>query len=110
VPRPTSSSTSSVSAARSRPCCPEELARSDEAALLRSVAERYVYNIVHLIYRSKHYEDRSKDYDFSRLAMREHWRAGYHDAVRTLRHPEVLEPPGGIEKVFTFDLALDGRE
>jgi hypothetical protein len=19
-----------------------------------------------------------------------HWRAGYHDAVRTLRHPEVL--------------------
>jgi Patatin phospholipase len=26
--------------------------------------------------------------------MEEHWRAGYHDAVRTLRHPEALQRPG----------------
>ena len=25
--------------------------------------------------------------------MEEHWQAGYHDAVRTLRHPEVLQLP-----------------
>ena len=42
--------------------------------------------------------------------MQEHWRAGYNDAVRTLRHPEVLEKPKGVEGVFTFDLAADGRE
>ena len=35
----------------------------------------------------------SKDYEFSRLSMEEHWRAGYHDARRTLRHAEVLERP-----------------
>jgi NTE family protein len=41
--------------------------------------------------------------------MGEHWRAGYHDARRTLRHPEVLERPNG-EGVLTFDLAQDGRD
>ena len=42
--------------------------------------------------------------------MAEHWRAGYHDTTRTLRHPEVLERPTNAEGVFTFDLADDGRE
>jgi NTE family protein len=46
---------------------------------------------VHLIYRAKQYEGHSKDFEFSRVSMREHWSAGYHDAVRTLRHPEVLQ-------------------
>jgi NTE family protein len=53
---------------------PEDLKASEEAELLRSVANRKVYNIVHLIYRSKHYEGHSKDYEFSRLTMEEHWR------------------------------------
>jgi hypothetical protein len=39
-----------------------------------------------------------------------HWRAGYHDARRTLRHPEVLRRPNNHTGVFTFDLAGDGRE
>jgi NTE family protein len=65
---------------------------------------------VHLIYRAMNYEGHSKDYEFSRASMQEHWRAGYHDAVRTLRHPEVLERPANHEGVFAFDLAYDGRE
>ena len=51
----------------------------------------------------------SKDYEFSRLSMEDHWRAGYHDTVRTLRHPEVLERPDNHEGVMTFDLAQNGR-
>jgi NTE family protein len=89
---------------------PEDLKASEEARMLRSAADRKIYSIVHLIYRSKHYEGNSKDYEFSRLTMEEHWRAGYHDAVRTLRHPEVLERPNSLEGVSTFDLAQDGRE
>jgi NTE family protein len=89
---------------------PDDLKASEEARMLRSIADHNVYNIVHLIYRSKHYEGHSKDYEFSRLTMGEHWRAGYHDAVRTLRHKEVLERPSNLEGVFTFDLAQDGRE
>jgi NTE family protein len=89
---------------------PEELKNGPEAQLLGTVAERKVYNIVHLIYRAKNYEGHSKDREFSRLSMKEHWRAGYHDARRTLRHPEVLKRPIDHAGVFTFDLAADGRE
>jgi NTE family protein len=89
---------------------PRELRNSPQARLLASEADRKVYNIVQLIYRAKDYEGHSKDYEFSRLSMEEHWRAGYHDARRTLRHPEVLARPTNHEGVFTFDLAVDGRE
>jgi NTE family protein len=89
---------------------PETLRDSPEAKLLGSVASRSVYNIVHLIYRAKNYEGHSKDYEFSQQSMEEHWRVGYHDARRTLRHPEVLNRPSNHEGVFTFDLANDGRE
>jgi NTE family protein len=89
---------------------PDDLQNGPEARLLRPNADREVYNIVHLIYRAKNYEGHSKDYDFSRASMEEHWQVGYHDAVRTLRHPEVLERPTNHEGVFTFDLAQDGRE
>ena len=65
---------------------------------------------MHLIYRSKHYEGHSKDYEFSWLSMEEHWRAGYHDAVRSLRDPQALQRPRNLEGVSTFDLAVDGRE
>jgi NTE family protein len=89
---------------------PDDLKASEEAKILRSAADHKVYNIVHLIYRSRHYEGQSKDYEFSRLTMEDHWRAGYHDAVRTLRHQEVLERPNHLEGVFTFDLAQASRE
>jgi NTE family protein len=89
---------------------PDALKDSEEARMLRPLADHKVYNLVHLIYRSKHYEGNSKDYEFSRLTMKEHWRAGYHDTIRTLRHPEVLARPDNLEGVFTFDLAEDGRE
>src|SRR5580700_5812911 len=72
---------------------PPHLQDSPEAQLLRPNTWHRVYNIVHLIYRARNYEGHSKDYEFSRASMQEHWRAGYHDARRTLRHPEVLEQP-----------------
>jgi len=72
---------------------PEELRRGPEAALLRNVADRKVYNIVHLMYRAKSYEGPAKDYEFWRGSMEDHWRAGYYDVVRTLHHPQVLEWP-----------------
>jgi len=87
-----------------------ELLASEEARMLNSIADHKVYSIVELIYRSKHYEGHSKDYEFSRLSMEDHWRAGYHDAVRTLRYPEALQRPRNQEGVSMFDLAVHGRE
>ncbi len=89
---------------------PADLLTSEEAKMLISIADEKVYSLVQLIYRSRHYEGHSKDYEFSRLSMEEHWRAGYHDALRTLRHPEALQRPRNQEGVSTFDLAVDGRE
>jgi NTE family protein len=89
---------------------PAELRDSAEGAALCPIAQRKVYNLVQLIYRSKGYEGSAKDYEFSRRSMEDHWSAGYHDTVRTLRHPEVLARPQNHEGVFTFDLAQDGRE
>ena len=89
---------------------PDGLCDNDDVRFLKSVASDNVYNIVHLIYRAKTYEGHSKAYEFSRLSMQDHWRAGYHDAQRTLRHPEVVTRPSNMEGVFTFDLERDGRE
>ena len=72
---------------------PDEFKQSKEARFLASITQRHAYNLVHLIYRPRGSEGDSKDYEFSRLSMTEHWRSGYHDAMRTLRHPEVLERP-----------------
>jgi NTE family protein len=89
---------------------PVDLEANDDLKILKSVASDKVYNIIHLIYRAKNHEGHSKDYEFSRLSMQDHWRAGYHDAVRTLRHSEVLARPTSLDGVFTFDLERDGRE
>ena len=89
---------------------PKELQQTPEAEMLALEADEKVYNLIQLIYRARLYEGNSKDYEFSRRTMEEHWRSGYNDAVRTLRHPEVLQRPSGLDGVFTFDLAVDGRE
>ena len=88
---------------------PDELRSTPEYRLLRPEAQRKVYSIIQLIYRSKNYEGGSKDFEFSPRSMEDHWAAGYHDTVRTLRHPEVLERPNNGEGVFTFDIATNGR-
>jgi NTE family protein len=89
---------------------PNELRQSAEAELLAQEADHKVYNIIHLIYRTQTYEGASKDYEFSRRTMEEHWKSGYSDMVRTLRHPEVLQRPQCPDGVFTFDLKEQGRE
>ena len=87
-----------------------ELRQSPEAELLAQAADTKVYNIIHLIYHARNYEGASKDYEFSRRTMEEHWKTGYSDMERTLRHPEVLQRPTSPDGVFTFDLKQQGRE
>ena len=82
---------------------PPELRDHANLDVLKEVADHKVYNIVHLIYRSRQYESHYKDYDFSRLAMNEHWQSGYQDAKLTLKHPEIFERPTNHDGVATFD-------
>jgi NTE family protein len=80
------------------------------AELIAPHACSTVFNIVQLIYRQKVYENDSKDYEFSRQSMQDHWRAGYNDTVRTLRHPQWLEPPRSIDGVTVHDVHRDAKD
>ena len=84
---------------------PEELRTNEDWALLEKYGDEKVYNIIQLIYHARSYEGVAKDFEFSRYTMHEHWQSGYDDAVRTLRHPEVIERPTSEDGVLTFDVS-----
>ncbi|MDB5927797.1 MAG: hypothetical protein JWN13_6733 [Betaproteobacteria bacterium] len=89
---------------------PDELKATPQAKLLAEASDPAVYNIVQLVYRSPTYEGQSKDYEFSRRTMEEHWRAGHRDAVKTLSHPEVLALPTTPHGVQVFDFTTPAVE
>ena len=67
-------------------------------------------DVVHLIYRSKDYENDPKDYEFSRWTMREHWSSGCADVLQTLRNP-AWRGRGPVDGgVRVFDLVERDRE
>ncbi len=78
----------------------------DLQALARVHGEGAV-DVVHLIYRSKHYETQAKDYEFSHLSMREHWDSGCADMAHTLHDPRWLERDSKATGVRVFDLTTD---
>ena len=89
---------------------PPELAATPEARLLAKASDPSVYNIVQLIYRSPTYEGQSKDYEFSRRTMEEHWSAGRRDAEITLAHPEIMTLPTGTNAVHVYDFITPRRD
>ena len=87
---------------------PEDLSANPLAVTLAEAAKENTVTVVHLIYRSKAFEANSKDYDFSRIGMVEHWAAGERDVHLCLRHPNWLERPQTGETMVTYDLTGDG--
>ncbi len=78
--------------------------RDDESVVALSAQMTHQpIDIVHLIYRNKPYELDSKDYEFSRATVTEHWEAGARDMRNTLAHPEWLETTSA-NGVTTYDL------
>jgi NTE family protein len=63
-----------------------------------------VFNIVHLIYRAKSYEEQYKDYAFAAATMREHWASGHDDMRRSLARPEYFMLPQRGLGVVTHDI------
>ena len=66
-------------------------------------------DIVHLIYRQSAFEQESKDYDFSRSTMLEHWAAGKRDMQNTVAHPDWLTKSGVEQGVTVYDLSREVR-
>jgi NTE family protein len=84
---------------------PDHLKNDPSAVFLSEAAKENTVTVVHLIYRSKNYETNSKDYDFSHVAMVEHWEAGVRDVHRSLQHKDWLERPQAGETMVTYDLS-----
>jgi NTE family protein len=89
---------------------PDYLKNDPSVELLCDAAKESTVTVVHLIYRSKNYESSSKDYDFSRVGMVEHWSAGVRDVHLSMRHEDWLERPQSDETMVTYDLTGDGTE
>jgi NTE family protein len=63
-----------------------------------------VFNIVHLIYRAKPYEEQYKDYAFGPATMREHWASGRGDMHDSLAQPAFFTLPERGLGVVTHDI------
>ena len=83
---------------------PEDLKNHSSVNLLREATRENTVTVVHLIYKSKNYETNSKDYDFSHVAMVEHWEAGVRDVHLSMRHQEWLQRPQSDETMVSYDL------
>jgi len=88
---------------------PPELANDPDVLAIKAASHEIAVTVVHLIQRGKYYETESKDYEFSRRSMQEHWNAGRADMAHTLTHPTWLArnpPPDGVH---VFDLTRDNK-
>lgn len=88
---------------------PPALVDDPDVQALKAASHELAVTVVHMIHRGKRYETQSKDYEFSRLSMQEHWKAGRADMAHTLAHPswQARTPPQ--EGVHVFDLTRDRK-
>lgn len=87
---------------------PANLRKDPSVLAVQSQLTHEPIDIFHLIYRDKPYELESKDYEFSRAAVEEHWESGARDMRVTLAHPETLRADATVNGVTTFDLGEHG--
>ncbi|HKT85682.1 MAG TPA: patatin-like phospholipase family protein [Novosphingobium sp.] len=84
---------------------PEELRDDPDLAILLNHRPAGAVAVMHLINRAHGYESNSKDYEFSRLTVEEHWAGGRADALYSLEHPDWTGRAPEPDEIVTFDLA-----
>ena len=87
---------------------PDEKLSQEQRELKAGLERLPEINIMQLIYKTKAYEGDAKDYEFSRISMKEHWRSGYYDTRNTMAHQDWLSflGTGGIR---AFDIHRSGE-
>ncbi len=88
---------------------PEKFKDDANVKFLAEAVRTAPADIVHLIYRQASWELESKDYEFSRVSVLEHWQAGQRDMRDTITHPEWLKSSGVDEGVTQYDLTRHTR-
>jgi NTE family protein len=86
---------------------PPELQDDEDAALLRSAGVEYDVTLVHLIHRAASFDSHAMDAEFSRVSVEENWKAGYEDALHTLKHPKWKNRGRPKDGIQIFDLARE---
>jgi NTE family protein len=86
---------------------PAELRDDPDVLALSSLRSPPGVDVVHLIYRSKRYESQSKDYEFSRLSVDEHWASGLADMTHSLRDLRWVNRQPSADGIRVFDLCRD---
>lgn len=76
------------------------LANDPDFLTAQSLATTCNTNILHLIYQDKAHESMSKDAEFSRATMEEHWQSGLTDIRKTVAHKDWLDVPTAQQAGF----------
>jgi NTE family protein len=87
---------------------PDDVRSHPRIAELTGLAREHTFSVVHLIYRRAAYDGPSKDYEFSRRSMLEHWAAGHSDGIRSLRTTEWRIPPQSAGGIDVYDTNRSG--
>ncbi|TCS64353.1 DUF3734 domain-containing protein [Varunaivibrio sulfuroxidans] len=86
---------------------PDTLKDDPDVALLHEFSCDAAVTIVHLIHQRRQYYAQSKDYEFSRLSIEEHWQDGVRDVEATLLHDDWKKRKKPQRGVNVYDLARD---
>ena len=83
---------------------PESLRNDPDAKFLTENSCHAAITVMHLIKRPNEIDSQSKDYEFSRLSVEEHWEAGRKDVEQSLAHPDWRNRTPAQYGMKTFDL------
>jgi NTE family protein len=89
---------------------PASLRDDPDVDLLRNGSCNAAITIVHLIHRRKDYFTQSKDFEFSRHSIEEHWKAGGDDVRRTFRDKSWQNRSKPAAEITVFDLTRNAHD
>ena len=93
-----------AAANRLRDKLPKELQDDSDLQFLLDAGPQCPVALMHLIHRKEEFEGQSKDYEFSRISMKQHWVAGIDDTTKSLNHRLWKNRKRGDAGLQVFDL------
>ena len=93
-----------AAANRLREKLPRELQGDADLQSLLNAGPQCPVALMHLIHRKEEFEGQSKDYEFSRISMKQHWVAGINDTTKSLNHRLWKNRTLGDVGLQVFDL------
>jgi NTE family protein len=86
---------------------PDELRTLPEYAEVEAFTKENAVTVVHFVNRRRKSHSNTKDYEFSRVTMLEHWAAGRDDTNFSLGHRDWITRRRPKHGVAVFDLGVD---